>query len=78
MAQITEAFALALQVMAMGMLLVFLFLSLLIAGIKIVATRYAPGISSVPVQSSDMPHTKIDKKKLAAITAAIHLYRTKN
>lgn len=64
----------ALNIMLLGMGLVFAFLSLLIAGINIVARL----VASEPVEQSTtvVPNNNdIEPQVVAAITAAIHQYR---
>lgn len=64
----------ALNIMLLGMGLVFAFLSLLIAGINIVARLVAPA----PVEQStqiNVTNNEIEPQVVAAITAAIHQYR---
>lgn len=76
MTTITESLAIAFGIMAMGMIMVFLFLGILIGGVNLVASRYAP--KAEPAGGTDNSNdTHVDPKVLAAITAAIHQYRTK-
>ncbi|WP_028774695.1 OadG family protein [Shewanella waksmanii] len=70
----------ALGIMLLGMGLVFLFLSMLILAIKLVAWKFAPEtqVSSQPQPAAtDSQNNNIDPKIVAAITAAIHQYRAK-
>lgn len=80
MAAITESLYLALGIMAMGMFLVFIFLSMLIIGVKLVAKYYAPNAIELvsPYQGAvSVQESYLDNKKIAAITLAIHQYRNK-
>lgn len=69
----------ALMIMALGMALVFVFLSMLILGISLVAWKFGP--QKPPMTSNDggssMPELSpaIEPKLVATITAAIHQYR---
>ncbi|WP_394200289.1 OadG family protein [Shewanella waksmanii] len=76
--QIVDAFG----IMLLGMGLVFLFLSMLIIAVKVVAWKFAPTPSShessEPEQApANNLNNNIDPKIVAAITAAIHQYRAK-
>lgn len=79
MTSISDQLLDALGVMIMGMSLVFIFLSILIIGIKIVArlchSDIQPVAATVP---SYAPATTLDPKLVAAITSAIHQYRAKD
>ncbi|WP_394129595.1 OadG family protein [Shewanella maritima] len=80
MESITEQLTTALSIMLMGMGLVFIFLSLLIVGIKVVAklfpvvTTQSPSTVSV---GSKPATTQLEPALVAAITTAVHQYRTK-
>ncbi|WP_144210310.1 OadG family protein [Shewanella donghaensis] len=79
MTSISEQLLDALGVMIMGMSLVFIFLSMLIIGINIVArlckSESQPVVANVP---SSAPASTLDPKLVAAITSAIHQYRAKD
>ena len=78
MATITESLTIAFGIMAMGMVMVFLFLGILIAGVNLVASRFGPNPAvDCEVDGGETGHSQVDPKVLAAITAAIHQYRTK-
>ena len=68
----------ALMIMALGMGLVFLFLSILILAVNLVAWKFAPAPTLISV-AVDEPsqHQNIEPKVVAAITAVIHQYRAK-
>ncbi|QYK02382.1 OadG family protein [Shewanella psychrotolerans] len=68
----------ALAIMVLGMGLVFLFLSILILAVNLVAWKFAPA-PSLSSEAEDKPHLQqnIEPKLVAAITAAIHQYRAK-
>lgn len=74
--QIVESFG----IMLLGMTLVFVFLTILILGIKLVAWKFAP----LPVTADKSVKTGvgiqsqgIDPKMVAVITVAIEQYRAK-
>ncbi|MGI2259141.1 OadG family protein [Shewanella sp. GXUN23E] len=85
---ITESLTVALAIMAVGMFMVFLFLGILIGGVNLVASRYAPKPGNTETERT-RPATQtgggarsatpaqVEPRVLAAITAAIHEYRTK-
>ncbi|WP_153913369.1 OadG family protein [Shewanella sp. TC10] len=81
MTSISEQLFNALGVMIMGMGLVFVFLSMLIVGIKIVArlckSENQPAVAHVPTPAAASA-TTLDPKLVAAITSAIHQYRAKD
>ena len=63
--------------MIMGMGLVFIFLSVLIVGIAIVA-KFCPApevVAKPDVPPSPIATNQLDPKLVAAITSAIHQYR---
>ncbi|MDO6642065.1 MULTISPECIES: OadG family transporter subunit [unclassified Shewanella] len=78
---ISEQLLDALGMMIMGMSLVFIFLSILIIGINLVARLCQSDIQPV-VANAPTPvpaaATSIDPKLIAAITSAIHQYRAKD
>ncbi|GIU50146.1 MULTISPECIES: OadG family protein [Shewanella] len=80
MTSISEQLFNALGVMIMGMSLVFIFLSMLIVGIKIVArlckSENQPAVAHVPAPVA--ASATLDPKLIAAITSAIHQYRAKD
>ncbi len=67
----------ALAIMGLGMGLVFLFLSMLIGAVNLVAWKLAPSKNKPmeKVASSHEETAQISPVTLAAITAAIHQYR---
>lgn len=69
----------ALMIMVLGMGLVFVFLSMLILAISLVAWKFGPEQSTTACTDwdSDIPESSqsIEPKLVAAITAAIHQYR---
>lgn len=75
----TEQMTSGIELMFTGMGIVFLFLTMLVGAINLmsaVVQRYFPEIpasKSVPGITSD-----IDKSVVAAITAAVHMYRKKH
>lgn len=77
MTSISEQLVDALGIMIMGMSLVFIFLSVLIVGISIVAKLCpVPMVVAKPDIASDPVSTnRLDPKLVAAITSAIHQYR---
>ncbi|MCL1036260.1 OadG family protein [Shewanella submarina] len=78
METITESLTVAFGIMAMGMVMVFVFLGILIAGVNFVASRYGPKPAlDIGEPQPDSAQANVDPKVLAAITAAIHQYRTK-
>lgn len=79
---VTEQLLSAVEIMFLGMVLVFLFLSVLIIAVKLVAKLCAaqPALESV-VAKSCMPKAQssveaLDPKLVAAITLAVQQYRT--
>jgi oxaloacetate decarboxylase gamma subunit len=74
--QIVESFG----IMLLGMSLVFVFLTVLILGVKLVAWKFAPlpVAPTKPVNSGVSVQSQgIDPKMVAVITAAIEQYRAK-
>lgn len=75
----TEQMASGIELMFVGMGIVFLFLTMLVVAINLMSgliQRYFPEIpvaKTVPGISTD-----IDKSVIAAITAAVHQYRKKH
>ncbi|ASJ97471.1 OadG family protein [Shewanella marisflavi] len=71
----------ALMIMGLGMGLVFIFLTILIGVVKLVAWKFAPEAHVPPVSDASdegVPHfTGVDPKMVAVISAAIHQYRAK-
>ncbi|MBQ4889949.1 MULTISPECIES: OadG family transporter subunit [Shewanella] len=82
MTSISEQLFNALGVMIMGMSLVFIFLSLLIVGITIVArltkSENQVAAASAPIAQAPASAATLDPKLVAAITSAIHQYRAKD
>lgn len=83
MEAITQQLIDAMGIMFIGMGLVFLFLSILIVLVKLVAFLYAPKPTSthntvtaqVSSAGASLPSGTIDPVLVAAITQAVHLYR---
>jgi len=76
MTSISEQLVDALGIMIMGMGLVFIFLSVLIVGIGIVAKFCpAPVVAKQDAFPSPIVTNRLDPKLVAAITSAIHQYR---
>lgn len=72
-----EMMSSGIELMLMGMGIVFLFLALLVVVIQIMAavvTRYFPD----PALELIIPKKDNDPQVIAAISAAIHQYRSKN
>ncbi|GGI68547.1 OadG family protein [Shewanella gelidii] len=72
----------ALGIMVLGMGLVFVFLSILIVGVKLVAKWGAPVVCAKPSTAAapqQVPNhgNNMEPQLLAAITAAIHQYRNR-
>ncbi|MXR68798.1 sodium pump decarboxylase subunit gamma [Shewanella sp. JBTF-M18] len=71
----------ALMIMALGMGLVFIFLTILIGAVNLVAWKFAPKPNLAPIaEASEAQVTSfpgIDPKMVAVITAAVHQYRAK-
>lgn len=69
----------ALWIMVLGMVLVYVFLGILILGLKLIANRYAPvPVLSEPSKPSDSASSKpqgLDPRLVAAITSAVQQYR---
>lgn len=80
MASIMTSLQLAFEIMALGMVLVFVFLSLLIYGIKLVSYKYAPHTEQSIISDNNaekyQDNISIEPKKVAVITAALHQYRS--
>lgn len=72
---INESLILALEIMAIGMLLVFAFLGVLILGINLVASCCSTNKYTQPDEVSKI-NSSLHPYKLAAITAAVHQHRT--
>ncbi|WP_299791895.1 OadG family protein [uncultured Shewanella sp.] len=80
MNSITEQMIEAFGIMLLGMGLVFVFLTLLILGIKLVAHKFAPQPIEHMAQAEQpdsTPTQGIDPLMVAVITSAIHQYRAK-
>ncbi len=80
MNSISEQIIEALGIMLLGMGLVFVFLAVLILGIKLVAYKFAPQ----PIEHKALAETSgttspqgVDPLMVAVITSAIHQYRAK-
>jgi oxaloacetate decarboxylase gamma subunit len=74
--QIVESFG----IMLLGMGLVFVFLTVLILGVKLVAWRFAPLpiTPKTPAENGSATQNQgVDPKMVAVITAAIEKYRAK-
>ncbi|MDX1281633.1 OadG family protein [Shewanella colwelliana] len=75
--QVTDA----LGIMILGMGLVFIFLSTLILGVKLVAWKFGPKLHDVNAKPTARNGAEvkqgIDPKMVAVITAAIHQHRAK-
>lgn len=78
MTSISEQLLDALGIMVMGMGLVFIFLSLLIFAIGIVA-KFSPLPETVEQTPNASPATsgQLDPKLVAAITSAVHQFRNR-
>lgn len=78
MTSISQQIADALGIMILGMGLVFVFLSILIVAVKLVAKWCAPTVSAKPVTANapvSQCNNTMEPKLLAAIAASIHQYR---
>ncbi|MBR9726537.1 OadG family protein [Shewanella intestini] len=75
MVSLTEQLSNALSIMIMGMGLVFVFLSLLIIGINLVAKLFPVVPVAIPQPLQPTTTTEIDPVLVAAITSAVHQYR---
>lgn len=74
----TELMASGVELMLVGMGIVYLFLAMLIVAIMVMArlvSRFLPDLSVVT--ETPMPQT-VDQGSIAAITAAIHQYKIKH
>jgi len=71
---ITQALATAANIMLLGMVCVFVFLGLLVIGIKLIEKVAREGTPSID-QTMAPPSPSIDNNVIAAITAAVHQYR---
>lgn len=71
----------ALTIMVLGMGLVFIFLTILIGVVNLVAWRCAPKPCLAPLVKASEPQAPrfpgVDPKMVAVITAAVHQYRAK-
>lgn len=77
---ISEQLIQAAGIMLLGMGLVFVFLTILILCIKLVALKFSPQAQGQEVSTSGQVKVKqesIDPKIVAVITSAIHQYRVK-
>ncbi|WP_076416869.1 OadG family protein [Shewanella sp. UCD-KL12] len=77
---ISEQLIQAAGIMLLGMGLVFVFLTILILCIKLVALKFAPQAKEQEVSRSGQAKVQqesIDPKIVAVITSAIHQYRVK-
>ncbi|QFU23833.1 OadG family protein [Shewanella eurypsychrophilus] len=80
MNSISEQLIQAVGIMFLGMGLVFVFLTILILCIKLVAMRFAPQPQQQKLPNSIQENFQqhgIDPKIVAVITSAIHQYRVK-
>ena len=71
-----ELFAAGVELMLVGMGIVFLFLALLVATVNLmsfVIQRYAP--DPLPTKTEERPSSSRQDEIIAAITAAVHRYR---
>jgi oxaloacetate decarboxylase gamma subunit len=72
----TELMASGIELMIVGMGIVFLFLAMLVVAINTmtyIIQRFFPEVPAIP--STQVGASGIDKPTVAAITAAVHLYR---
>ncbi|RCU51885.1 MULTISPECIES: oxaloacetate decarboxylase subunit gamma [Corallincola] len=75
MTSISELLLEAAGIMAVGMIFVFLFLSLLVVGVKLLA-RFAGGPEPLTANATPPPQTTgVSPDVVAAISAAVHKYR---
>ncbi|ABL99258.1 OadG family protein [Shewanella amazonensis] len=69
----------ALWIMVLGMVLVYLFLGILILGLKLIANRYAPKATDTAnrpeAPSISSKPQGLDPRLVAAITSAVQQYR---
>ena len=80
MNSIPEQIVQAVGIMFLGMGLVFVFLTVLILCIKLVAMKFAPLPQEKATRTAENESTQpagVDPKIIAVITAAIHHYRAK-
>lgn len=80
MNSISEQIVQAVSIMFLGMGLVFVFLTMLIVCIKLVAIKFAPLPQDKAIRTAENESTQaagMDPKIIAVITSAIHQYRAK-
>lgn len=69
------------ELMFVGMGIVFLFLTMLVVAINLMSSlvqRFFPEVSATTAVAPAMTGTGVDKVMIAAITAAVHQYRSKH
>lgn len=74
---ITQALSTAANIMLLGMVCVFTFLSILVVAIKLLE-RFAGGEVETTPQAKPAPQQGIDNNIVAAISGAVHQYRQSN
>ncbi|WP_394752522.1 OadG family protein [Crenothrix sp.] len=74
----TEELSLGLELMFVGMGIVFLFLAMLVVAINVMSALVQRFFPEAPVPSNPILSTSLDKSVVAAITAAIHQHRNRH
>ena len=74
----TELMSSGVELMFAGMGIVFLFLTMLVVAINIMSALVQRFFPEAPAQAATSVVTGIDKSVIAAITAAVHQYRSKH
>jgi oxaloacetate decarboxylase (Na+ extruding) subunit gamma len=74
----TEELSFGLELMFVGMGIVFLFLAMLVLAINIMSALVQRFFPEAPMPTPPVLSTSLDKSVVAAITAAIHQHRNKH
>jgi oxaloacetate decarboxylase gamma subunit len=74
----TEELSLGLELMFVGMGIVFLFLAMLVVAINVMSALVQRFFPEAAVPPNPLLNTSLDKSVVAAITAAIHQHRNRH
>jgi oxaloacetate decarboxylase (Na+ extruding) subunit gamma len=74
----TEELSLGLELMFVGMGIVFLFLAMLVVAINVMSALVQRFFPEATVPPNPLLNTSLDKSVVAAITAAIHQHRNRH
>ena len=74
----TEELSLGLELMFVGMGIVFLFLAMLVVAINVMSALVQRLFPEAPVPPNPVLSTSLDKSVVAAITAAVHQHKNRH